>query len=258
VPGRHLVKQHLVGDDRRDEPEDPDGTWADRAEEVAMSDALALLRAAACWLASVATVSTAMLLRADSDGPRPGWPVLVAAMALLAVVFWPMTASRRRLPAFVAALVALQLSGHALLLYASTGRVAHSGASGLFCCPSTPGAGNPGLLSTLTANAGWLLLLVQLLVVAVLAVPLRLLQGAFLALAQSLAALVRAVTPVLSGLVALLSFRACTPPPVQRSDHRAQVRDTGRHVAGAVRRRGPPRVALVRSSTPFATRGACA
>ena len=83
----------------------------------------------------------------------------------IALVFWPMTASRRRLPTFVAALVALELSGHAVLLYATTGRVAHSGASGLFCCPSTP-TGGGGLVATLTANAGWLLLLVQLLVVA--------------------------------------------------------------------------------------------
>ena len=223
-----------------------------------MSDALLLLRAAASWLASVVTVSTAMVLRADSDGPAPGWPTVVAAMAVLAVVFWPMTASRRRLPAFVAALVALQVSGHALLLYAVTGHVAHSGASGLFCCPSTPYTGHGGLVSTLTANAGWLLMLVQLLVVAALAVPLRLVHGAFLSLAQGLAAVLSAVLPALSGLVRLLGFHAVTPPPAPRHDRSLLLPSTGRHVGGAVQRRGPPASALVRSFTPFASRGACA
>jgi hypothetical protein len=225
--------------------------------EVGMSDTVLLLRAAACWLASVATVSTAMLLRADSDGPSPGWLTLVAAMALLALVFWPMTASRRRLPAFVAALVALELSGHAFLLYATTGRVAHSGASGLFCCPSTP-TGGGGALATLTANAGWLLLLVQLLVVAALAVPLSLLHHALLTLARALAVLAQAVAPSTGGLLRLLAFRPFTPPPTRRTEHRLPTSGLGRIVSGAVQRRGPPLAALVRSSTPLVTRGACA
>ena len=227
-----------------------------------MNDAVLLLRAAASWLAALVTVSTAMLLRADSDGPTPTWPTLVAAMAVLAILFWPMTASRRRLPAFAAALVALQVSGHALLLYAATGHLAHSGASGLFCCPSTPQAGHGGLLTTLTANAGWLLLLVQLLVVAALAVPLRLLHSTFLGLAQALATVVRVVAPLLTGLLRLLSAAALRPfSPPDTSPPRAPrlLGSAGRHVLGAVQRRGPPPHARVRSShlTPVLTRVAC-
>jgi hypothetical protein len=94
---------------------------------VAVSDVLLLLRAAAAWLASVVTLTSAMLLRADSDGPAPGWPAILLAMAILAAAFWPMTARRRRLPAFAASVIALQLTGHALLLFAATGHVAHSG-----------------------------------------------------------------------------------------------------------------------------------
>jgi hypothetical protein len=219
-----------------------------------MRDALLLLRAAASWLASLVTVSTAMLLRADSDGPKPGWPTLVAAMTVLAVAFWPMTASRRRLPAFAASLVALQLSGHAFLVYVATGHVAHSGAAGLFCCPSTPNAGHGGLLSTLTANAGWLLLLVQLLVVAALAVPLRLLHSAFLGLAQALSTVVRTVAPLLTGLLRLLAFyavHAFGPPSAVPPRAPRRLGRSGRHAVGAVQRRGPPPRASVRSSHPL-------
>jgi hypothetical protein len=224
-----------------------------------MSDALLLLRAAASWLASLVTVGSAMVFRADSDGPAPGWPTVLAAMAVLAVVFWPMTANRRRLPAFAASLVALQVSGHAFLLYAATGHVAHSGASGLFCCPATPYTGHGGLVSTLTANAGWLLLVVQLLVVAALAVPLRLLQSAFLGLAQALAAVVRTVAPALTGLLRLLGFRPITPPATTQSRPPRLLGRSGRHVVGAVQRRGPPLLALVRSLhlSPVVPRVAC-
>ena len=40
-----------------------------------MSDVLLLTRAAVSWLAAVTTVAAAMLLRADSDGVAPTWPV---------------------------------------------------------------------------------------------------------------------------------------------------------------------------------------
>jgi hypothetical protein len=233
-----------------------------RTKEVAVDDALLVMRAAASWLASVVTVGSAMLLRADSDGPAPGWPGVVAAMALLAVLFWPMTASRRRLPVFAASLIGLQLSGHAILLYAATGRVAHSGASGLFCCPSTPYVGHSGLVSTLTANAGWVLLLVQLLVVAVLSVPLSLLHKTFLELAQALAAVVRAGLPVLDGLLNLLAFEPSTAPKSGEPRPPQRLGSTGRHVVGAVQRRGPPASARVRSLSDLLTiplpRGACA
>jgi hypothetical protein len=224
---------------------------------VAVSDVLLLLRAAAAWLASVVTLTSAMLLRADSDGPAPGWPAILLAMAILAAAFWPMTARRRRLPAFAASVIALQLTGHALLLFAATGHVAHSGASGLVCCPSTADTGHGGL-SALTANAGWLLLLVQLLVVVVLAVPLQLLHNAFLALARALAAVVRVVAPFITGLLQLLGFRAITRPRTPRPRLSLPVGGAGRHVGGAVQRRGPPCRAQVRSFTPFAPRGACA
>lgn len=215
-----------------------------------MSDALLLLRVATAWLASAVTVGAAMSLRADSDGPAPGWVALLLAMAVLALLFWPMTKSRRRLPAFGAALLTLQLTGHALLLYAATGQVAHSGASGLFCCPATPGAGQTGLLSPLTANAGWLLLVVQLLVVATLAVPLRLLHKAFLDLAQALAGVLQTALPSLRGLLLLLAFSPSHAPGPVRPRPPAPVRARGRHVVGSVQRRGPPEHARVRS--PFA------
>jgi hypothetical protein len=219
-----------------------------------VDDAMLLVRVAVAWLASVVTVASATLLRADSD-VRPGATTLLIAMAVLAAVFWPMTASRRRFPAFLAALVALRLCGHTLLLLATTGHFAHSGGSGLFCCPSTATVGH-GPLATLTANAGWLLLLVQLVVVIVLAVPLRLLHKGFLALARALTTVVRAA---LSPLAVLLSFTPHTP--FERLPPRPPrvVGTAGRHVAGAVRRRGPPDLALVRSSlTPFVPLGACA
>lgn len=216
-----------------------------------MSDAMLLLRAAASWLASLATVATAMLLRADSAGPRPGWPTLVVAMAVLAAVFYPMTASRRRLPAFVASLIALQLMGHALLLYAATGQISHDGASGLFCCASTPYAGHGGLVAALTANAGWLLFFVQLAVVTALAIPLRLLHSVFLALAHALATIVNAVAPLLSGLLRLLAFRAFTPPATRPPTSPRRLGSSGRAALGAVGRRGPPHAALVRSSHPL-------
>jgi hypothetical protein len=220
-----------------------------------VDDTVLLMRAGVSWLASVVTVCSAMLLRADSDGPAPRWPTVLVAIALLAVLFWPMTAGRRRYPAFVAALVALQVSGHALLLFAATGHVAHSGASGLFCCPPTAYTGH-GLMATLTANAGWLLLLVQLLVVIALSVPITLLHKAFLSLAYALAAVVRAVLPLLATLL-------CALPPTLRKNSRPrpprQVGRAGRSVAGAVQRRGPPLGALVRSSfTLPLPLGACA
>ena len=162
-----------------------------------MNDTTFVLRAGAAWLASVVTVASAMVLRADSDGPAPGRPALLLAMVALAALFWPMTASRVRLPAFAASMIGAQLAGHALLLYAATGHVAHSGASGLFCCPSTASAGH-GVLASLTANAGWLLLIVQLVVVLLIAVPLRLMHKAFLDLAQALTAVLYAVLPNLS------------------------------------------------------------
>jgi hypothetical protein len=244
----HLVKTASTRDD-----------GGDNNEEVGMGDALLLLRAAASWLASVVTVGSAMLLRADSDGPAPRWPTVIAAMAVLAVLFWPMTKTRRRLPGFAAALIALQLSGHAFLLYAATGQVAHSGATGLFCCPSTPYAAHGGLVASLTANAGWVLLLVQLLVVAALSVPLRLLHTAFLELGQALATVLRAAVPVLAGLLKLLAFAPSTTPDPVRPRPPVRLAGSGRHVAGAVRRRGPPRGALVRSSTPHSlSRAACA
>jgi hypothetical protein len=220
-----------------------------------VDDTVLLMRAGVSWLASVVTVCSAMLLRADSDGPPPRWPTVVAAIALLAVLFWPMTARRRRYPTFVAALVALQVSGHALLLFAATGHVTHSGASGLFCCPPTAYAGH-GLMATLTANAGWLLLLVQLLVVIALSVPITLLHKAFLSLAYGLAAVVRAVVPLLATLL-----RALPPtlPESSRLRPPRQVGRAGRHVAGAVQRRGPPPAARVRSSfTLPLPLGACA
>jgi hypothetical protein len=224
-------------------------------EVVTVNDAVLLMRVAVSWLAAVVTVGAALLLRADSDGTAPGWPTLVLAIATLAAVFWPMTASRRRLPAFVAAVVALQVSGHALLLFAATGHLAHSGPSGVFCCPPTPSTSH-GVLSMLTANAGWLLLLVQLMVAAVLALPLRLLHKAFLALGQSLASVVRAALPLLS---VLLAFR---PESAQRPEPPRPVRragQAGRHVTGAVQRRGPPALARVRSSfTPPIPLAACA
>lgn len=219
-----------------------------------MDDAVLLMRLAASWLASVVTVGAALLLRADSDGPAPSWPPLVLAIATLAAVFWPMTASRRRLPAFVAAVVALQVSGHALLLFAATGHLAHSGPSGLFCCPPTPSLGH-GSLSMLTANAGWLLLLVQLVVAATLALPLRMLHKVFLALGQSLASVVRAALPLLAVLFTFtpLSRPVLRPRPPRR------VGRAGRRVVGAAPRRGPPTLARVRSSsTPSVPLGACA
>src|SRR5207237_4772542 len=141
---------------------------ANTLEVVTMDDAVLLMRVAVAWLASASTVASAVLLHADSDGPAPGWITLAACIAVLATVFWPMTASRRRFPAFLAALVALRLCGHTLLLFATTGHLAHNGGSSFFCCPPTASTGH-GLLATLTANAGWLLLVVQLLLVAVLA-----------------------------------------------------------------------------------------
>ncbi|BEP14597.1 hypothetical protein acdb102_29080 [Acidothermaceae bacterium B102] len=219
-----------------------------------MDDAVLLMRVAVSWLASVVTVGAAVLLRADSDGPAPGWPTLVLAIATLAAVFWPMTASRRRLPAFVTSVVALQVSGHALLLFAATGHLAHSGPSGLFCCPPTPSTAH-GVLSLLTANAGWLLLLVQLVVAAALALPLRLLHKAFLALGKSLASVVQAALPLVS---MLFTFAPLTRPVLRPRPPRLVGR-AGRHVVGVVQRRGPPALARVRSSsTPSVPLGACA
>ena len=212
------------------------------------------VRVAVAWLASVVTVASATVLRADSDA-TPGATTLLIAMAVLAVVFWPMTASRRRFPAFVAALIALRLSGHTLLLFATTGHLAHSGGSGFFCCPQTAVTGH-GPLATLTANAGWLLLLVQLVVVVILAVPLRLLHKGLLALAHGLTTVVRVA---LSPLAVLLSFTPHTPfEPLPPRPPRA-LGSAGRHVSGAVQRRGPPSGARVRSSlTPLVPLGACA
>ena len=216
------------------------GQGTTQAEEASVSDVLLLARTAVAWLAAVTTVAAAMLLRADSDGPAPAWPVLLLAMALLAAVFWPMTASRRRLPAFAASLIGLQLVGHSLLLWASTGQLAHHGTTGLFCCPSTPQPTHGGLLATLTANAGWLLLAVQTLLVLALSVPLSLLHKAFLVLGQGFADLLRAVLPRLAGLRLLLAFTPATPWRAVRPEAPRVLDGLSRRVAAAVRRRGPP------------------
>jgi hypothetical protein len=215
------------------------------SEEAGVSDVLLLARAAVSWLAAVSTVAAVMLLRADSDGVAPGWPVLLIVMALLAAVFWPMTASRRRLPAFAASLIGLQLAGHAFLLWASTGQLAHRGTTGLFCCPSTPQPVHAGVLTSLTANAGWLLLAVQTLLVLVLSVPLSLLHKASLALGQGFTGLVRAVLPAFSALHRLLAFTPATPWLPVRPEAPRVLGALGRHEAAAVRRRGPPSWELV-------------
>lgn len=205
-----------------------------------MSDVLLLTRAAISWLAAVTTVAAAMLLRADSDGAAPAWPVLLIAMALLAALFFPMTASRRRLPAFAASLIGLQLAGHAFLLWASTGQLAPHGTTGLFCCPATPQPAHGGLLATLTANAGWLLLAVQLVLVLVLSVPLSLLHKAFLSVAHGIAEVVRAALPAFDALQRLLAFAPATPWQPARPEAPRALGALGRCEAAAVRRRGPP------------------
>jgi hypothetical protein len=209
-------------------------------EEASVSDVLVLMRAATSWLAAVTTVGAATLLRADSDGAAPRWPMLLLAMSLLAALFWPMTASRRRLPVFAASLIGLQLAGHVFLLWASTGQLAHHGTSGLFCCPSTLQPGQGGLIASLTANAGWLLLAVQTLLVLALSVPLSLLHKASLTLSQGFATVVRAVLPTFSALRRLLAFAPVTPWQPARPEAPRVLSALGRREASAVLRRGPP------------------
>lgn len=226
-----------------------------------MRDLLALGRVALSILASAMTVSSVLLLGADSDGPTPGWPIVVAVVALLAVGCWPMTRRRPHLAVFVAALAVLQLSGHALLLLAATGHLWHAGVAGLFCCPASPLAAGGGVVATLTADAGWLLFGVQLLAVLLLSLPLRTAQAAALDLASAVAAAVRAAMPGWDVVVGLPS-RGCDTVTRSRLRPRPTTRRerSGVHAIGAVQRRGPPAAVLLPPSRSSLARpwGACA
>lgn len=192
-------------------------------------------------LAATMAVTASQVLRADSDGPTPGATVSVAAAALLTLAFLPLTRRRRRLPLLFGALLGVQLGGHALLSLATTGRFGTGGAVGLVCCLPAPAADQVGVLSGLTAQAGWLLLAVQLVTALVLALSLQAAQGVAVELAGAVSSLLRLVVPAFAAALGLLLAALPGLAPVRRVSRPAEppVR-TGRYVEGAVRRRGPP------------------
>lgn len=218
---------------------------------------LAVLRGVVSLLAATLAVGGAQLLRADSDGPGPRTAVLVVATAVLAVAIWPLTRRRHHVALLFGALLTAQLAAHALLLLVASGQLGHGGATGLVCCPPSPAPAGGGVLAGLTAQAGWLLLAVQVLAVLLLALSLRGLQGAVLDVAHATTAVVRTCIPPVRALVLLLTT-AFQPRPTSRQ---ARSQDPGlpkgRQVASAVRRRGPPAGEHVSPSRPL-PRGAFA
>jgi hypothetical protein len=212
--------------------------------------------AAVAGVAAGAGLSTHQALRADSTG-APGLPVLLLGGVLLALALWPLVARATSVLTLTAVLAVAQFGSHALAV-AATGHAADPRA--LVCCPSSAQV-RPGLLGTLTAQAGWDLVAVQVLACLLLAVAVRGGQAAA-DLTAAAADLVRAiVSTAVSGLVALAwllrqvlptvpSGPACPSRPTP-----ARVLDAGRVLARRTRRRGPPRPVYV---SPVLSRAAVA
>lgn len=216
-----------------------------------MTDVLAPLRVVVTLLAAVLAVGGLVVLRADSDGSAPEGLTLVVATAVVAVALWPLTRRPGRTALLLGALVAVQLSGHLLVLAGSGGP---RGVTDLVCCGPSPAPAGGGVLAALTAQAGPLLLAVQVLAALLLALSVRGLDGVLLSVARAVAGAVHSVLPALR---VLLATPLQAVPAVARLDaHPAPWAPRSWHVATAVRRRGPPVGGSV--LPPFLPRGACA
>jgi hypothetical protein len=162
-------------------------------------------RTARAGLFAAVAVGLVVVLRARSDGPRPGVILLLGAMIAITLLIRPLTGRERRMPSLLLGLVGVQLALRAGFLLASTGHLTHAGTSGLFCSPAAPG---PAALSCLpTERGGWALFAVQLLAAAVFAGWLRDVEGVSWQLTRlfrrgtsRLAARVASVWAVLSSL----------------------------------------------------------
>ena len=216
-----------------------------------MTDVLAPLRVVLTLLAAVLAVGGLVVLRADSDGAAPEGLALVAATGLVAAALWPLTRRRARLGLLLAALVAVQLSGHLLSLAGSGGP---RGVTDLVCCGPAPTPAGGGLIAALTAQAGWLLLAVQVLVALLLALSVRGLDEVLLRVAQAVTGAVGSALPALR--VLLTAPLVPVPAPVRPGGHPEPWVPRSWHVAAAVRRRGPPAGGSV--PPPIHLRGACA
>lgn len=213
-----------------------------------MPELLGLMRAVLALLAATMAVSTAQVLRADSDSAAPGLASTVAVLVLLTLLFWPLTRRRRRLSLLFGLLLATQVLGHLLVSVATTGSFGNGGAAGLVCCPAVSMPTHGGGLAALTAQAGWLLLAVQAGTALVFAASWKAAQGALQGLAEVLA---RAIGKVLPGVAPL---RVTRPPYILRQpclgERTTIAPGAGRDVGGAVHRRGPPRVGFVPPARP--------
>ncbi len=190
----------------------------------------------------LAGLSTHQALRADSTA-APGPSLLLLGGVLLALVLWPLAARATSVLTLTAVLALAQFGTHALAV-AATGQAADARA--LVCCPSSAQV-RPGLLGSLTAQAGWTLVAAQLFACLVLALAVR--GGRAAAdLTAAAADLVRAiVASTVSGLLALACLLRHLLPTIPSGPARAarptpaRVLDAGRVLARRTRRRGPPR-----------------
>jgi len=204
---------------------------------------------------AVVTAGTAVVtqqaLRATSAGPATSPLWLVLAALGLALLLWPLAARTTRVVTLAALLAAAQVGTHVVaVLFA--GQFSASRPSQLVCCASADQV-RPGLLGHLTAQAGPLLLGVQLVACVLLAVLLRgarqladdvtdtskALAALTVLAASRLATIARLLGAVLRLAAALIDRPHPAPLPTA-ADHRVSA---GRVVAAGLRRRGPPRAA---------------
>lgn len=184
-------------------------------------------------------------LRAASAGPAAGTGALAVATCLLALLLWPLAARTTGVLALAALLAAAQVGSHALAVLLA-GQWAPSHPSALVCCPSAQQV-RPGLLGQLTAQAGVLLLAVQLAACLLLALLLRSGRRTCDDLAEALAAvrslLVLGRDRLVLRLRTALRLVADLAPPAPWTPRSAEAvlrLGPGRDVGAAVSWRGPP------------------
>lgn len=204
---------------------------------------------------AVVTAGTAVVtqqaLRATSAGPvsSPFW--LVLASIALALLLWPLAARTTRVVTLAALLAAAQLGTHMVTVVAA-GQFSSSRPSQLVCCASADQV-RPGVLGHLTAQAGPLLLAVQLVACLLLAVLLRgarqladdvadtskALAALTVLAASRLGAVARLVRMALRLAASLIE----RPHPEQLPTSADPGVSAGRVVVAGLRLRGPPRMA---------------
>ena len=189
-------------------------------------------------------VGTQQALRAASAGPAwsPGW--LVVAALGLALLLWPLAARTTRVVTLAGLLAAAQVGTHVVAVVAA-GQFSSARPVQLVCCPSADQV-RPGVLGHLTAQAGPLLLAVQLVACLLLAVLLRgarQLTDDVHDASKALAAVTLLATSRLGALARLAATAAALidcPFPRLPATPADRLLGAGRVVTGTTRRRGPP------------------